>query len=77
MAVSPTVVGAARGALEAAAIAAVGVAVVALGEVEAAELVPFVPAALLALRTIEGIIDDNIDPTKQRGVLGGTPSTPP
>lgn len=65
----PVVVAFLRGALEAAVLAVIGVAVVALGDVTTGQLAPWAPIALLALRQIEGLVDQKIDPTTQR--LGG------
>lgn len=74
--VPPWLVAFLRGLLEAAVLAAIGAAIVALGEVEAGELAPWAPIGVLALRQIEGLADQRIDPTRQRAALGGSPITP-
>lgn len=66
----PTVVALVRGILEAAALAAVFALYqgVAGGDLPlSAELTPL---ALLGLRTLEGVLDSRIDPSKERGKLG-------
>lgn len=68
--VSPTIVALLRGILEAAALAVIGVLVVAIGDVTTGDLAPWAPIGLLALRQVEGLVDKAIDPTKQR-VAGG------
>jgi len=74
--VPPWLVALFRGLLEAAVLAAIGAAIVALGEVSAGELAPWAPLGVLALRQIEGLADQKIDPTRQRAALGGSPITP-
>lgn len=63
--VPPTVVAFLRGALEAAALAVIGVAITALGDVTTGQLAPWAPVALLALRQLEGVADQ-LDPTRKR-----------
>jgi hypothetical protein len=70
--ISPWVVALLRGALEAALLAVVAVAVTALTAVTTGDLAPYAPFAVLLLRQAEGVIDQRVDPTKQR-VIGGTP----
>lgn len=74
--VPPWLVALVRGLLEAAVLAVIGAAIVALGEVTAGDLAPWAPVGILALRSLEGIADQRIDPTRQRGTLGGTSVTP-
>jgi hypothetical protein len=70
----PVVVAAARGVIEAIVLAVIAGAVMFLGSVDLGTLAPYAPAAFLALRVIEGKVDETIDPTRQRGTLGGTPA---
>lgn len=72
--VSPAIVALLRGAVEAAVLAVIGVVVVALGDVTTGELARWAPAGLLALRSLEGLADKAIDPTRQR-LAGGAPAT--
>lgn len=74
MPTSPAVVAFLRGLLEAVVLAVLGFLIVALGDVEGGDLAPWAPIGLLALRQLEGLADEKIDPTKQRGPLGGAPS---
>lgn len=69
-AVSPAVVALLRGVIEAALLAAVGALVLAVSEVTTGQLAPWAPIAILVLRQAEGVIDEVVDPTRQR-VLGG------
>jgi hypothetical protein len=69
--ISPWLVAFLRGAAEAALLAVVAVAITALSEVTAGDLAPYAPFAVLLLRQAEGVIDQKVDPTKQRA-LGGT-----
>jgi hypothetical protein len=62
---TPAVVAFLRGAIEAAVLAAIGVAIVALGDVTAGQLAPWSPIGLLALRQVEGLAD-GIDPARRR-----------
>lgn len=71
--VRPRVVAFLRGAAEAAALAIIGVAAAALTDLDGGDLAPWAPIGLLALRQIEGFVDDVIDPSHQR-VLGGRPA---
>lgn len=75
MPTKPAVVALIRGVIEAAVIAAIGGAIVWLGSVDLGTLAPLAPIAVLALRAFEGIVDQVIDPTVQRGVLGGAPAS--
>lgn len=70
----PALVGLARGAAEAAAIAALGVLVAWLGIVDLGPWNFALPSMLLGVRALEGVADDYIDPSVQRGRLGGTPA---
>lgn len=73
MPTSPVVVGLIRGVIEAALIAALEVVAAA---VLGADLGPYAAAAPLivyAIRQGEAIVDQRVDPTKQRGPLGGAP----
>lgn len=72
----PAVVAGLRGLVEAMILAAVGWLTVEVSAVDVGQLAPFAPVALLALRQLEGLIDQRIDPTRQR-VCGGTPVSPP
>lgn len=67
----PALVATLRGLLEAAVLAVLGAVVVAVGDVTTGALAPWAPVALLALRQVEGFIDQRIDPTVQRGLGGG------
>lgn len=69
--VRPALVALARAALEAAVLAVVGVLIVALGDVSTGDLAPWAPIGVLVLRQLEGLADEYIDPTRQRGPLGG------
>lgn len=64
------IVALARGIAEAAALAAIGVAITALTDIDGGQLAPWAPIGVLALRQLEGIVDDHIDPTKPRRVVG-------
>lgn len=75
MPTKPSIVALVRGVIEAAVITAIGGAIVWLGSVDLGTLAPFAPIAVLALRALEGIADQAIDPTVQRGVLGGAPAS--
>lgn len=75
--VPPWLVALFRGLLEAALLAAVAALIVWLGEADLGDLAPWAPIAVLALRQAEGIIDERVDPTRQRGPLGGRPAAPP
>jgi hypothetical protein len=74
MPTKPVIVGFFRGIAEAAAITGIGLLVSWLTTADLNELSAFVPAAVLGLRTLEGVADQRIDPTTQRGVLGGKPA---
>lgn len=67
----PALVAVLRGVLEAAVLAAIGAAVVALGDLELGAGATWAPVAVLVLRTLEGVADERIDPTRQRAPLGG------
>jgi hypothetical protein len=69
---APALVGLLRGAAEAAAVAAVGVVVDWLTTADLGDYAVWAAPAVLVLRTVEGIADQRIDPTKQRGRLGGS-----
>jgi hypothetical protein len=69
---APALVAALRGIIEAALLTAVAVVIDLLSGVDAGDLAPYVPIAVLALRATEGLIDQKVDPTKQRNALGGT-----
>lgn len=73
MPTKPSIVALARGVIEAAVITAIGGAITWIGSVDLGTLAPFAPIAVLALRAAEGIVDQIIDPSVQRGVLGGAP----
>lgn len=62
---SPALVAFLRGLAEAVILAAIGVAITALSEVTAGDLAPWTPVALLALRQLEGVVDQ-IDETRKR-----------
>lgn len=69
----PLAVAAARGILEAAAIAAIGAAYLWLGSADLGDSwAHWAPVGMLVLRTLEGWADENIDTTKERGTLGRT-----
>ena len=70
----PVVVAFLRGLLEAVVLAVLGFLIVSLSEVDGGELAPWAPIGLLVLRQLEGLADERIDPTKQRGPLGGAPA---
>lgn len=73
MPTKPAVVGFLRGVLEGVLIAALGVLVAAVSELDFGEWNIVLPVVLLGARTVEGIIDHKVDPTRQRGRLGGGP----
>lgn len=75
--VSPAIVGFVRGLIEAIILAGLVGAANALDADLPVELAPYGAAAIALLRTIEGVIDSRIDPSRQRGVLGGAPAVPP
>lgn len=75
MPTSPAVVGFIRGLIEGVVIAALVAVVAALADLPA-DLVPYAGALVALIRTVEGIADAKIDPTRQRGVLGGKPAEP-
>lgn len=62
-----------RGLLEAILLAIIAVIIDFLTSADIRDLAPYSPIALLLLRQAEGIVDQRIDPTVQRGVLGGAP----
>lgn len=68
--VRPALVALARAAIESAVLAVIAVAVTALSDVDLG-LGAWAPVAVLALRTLEGVADERIDPTRQRRLLGG------
>lgn len=70
----PAVVALVRGVLEAAVLAGLGALTVWLTSADLGQLAPWSPVALLALRQIEGLADERIDPSVQRGPLGGKPT---
>ena len=72
--VSPAVVGFVRGLIEAAVLAAVVGLSNALGADLPTELAAYGAAGMALLRTVEGVLDAKIDPSRQRGVLGGVPA---
>jgi hypothetical protein len=72
-AVAPWVVAFLRGLAEAAVLAVIGAAIVALSEVSAGQLAPVAPIGVLVLRQLEGVADQLIDQTKQR-LTGGAPA---
>lgn len=67
---SPMVVAAARGILEAAILAALGAAATALTDLDG-EAALYAPIAIAAVRFIEGVVDNRIDPARHRRLLGG------
>jgi hypothetical protein len=69
--ISPWMVALFRGVLEAALLAAVAVVITAVSAVDGGDLAPYAPFAVIVLRQLEGVIDQRVDPTKQR-VTGGT-----
>lgn len=75
--VSPAVVGFVRGLIEAAILAAIVGVANALDADLPSELAPYGAALVALLRTIEGVVDARLDPSRQRGVLGGGPVVPP
>lgn len=74
MATRPRVVGFLRGVTEGAAIGAIGVVAALLTELDLGQWNIALPVIMLGARTLEGFVDDRIDPTVQRGRLGGTPA---
>lgn len=66
----PWAVGLARGVVEAAVMAGLGVLALQLSSAPPAALVPFVPLGLVIIRYLEGVAD-NIDPAKQRDPNAG------
>lgn len=75
MPTSPAVVGFVRGLIEGVVIAALAALVAGIADLPA-DLAPYAGALVALVRTVEGIADRRIDPTKQRGVLGGKPAEP-
>jgi hypothetical protein len=71
--ISPWVVALLRGVLEAALLAAVAVLITAASSITTGDLAPYAPFAVVLLRQAEGVIDQRVDPTKQR-VIGGAPA---
>ena len=69
---APVLVALLRGLLEAVVLGAIGAVYVFVTDQDFGSLNVLVPAALAGLRTLEGIADQRIDPTKQRGRLGGS-----
>lgn len=69
----PTLVALFRGIIEAVVLAVLGVLISLLTSADLGQLAPMAPVGLLVLRQAEGIFDQRIDPTAQRGVLGGAP----
>ena len=65
----PALVGALRGGLESAVLAGLAYLGVELTRLDWGELAAFVPAALLGIRTLEGLADQFIDPKQNRRVL--------
>lgn len=76
MPTKPAVVALLRGLIEAALLAATGGLLVWMEATNWGDLAPFAIPAVLAVRAGEGLIDQKIDPTTQRGKLGGAPSIP-
>lgn len=73
----PAVVGALRGAIEAGVVAAIGFLAATVNAFEAPDQWKWViPGVIFGLRTAEGFVDQKIDPSVQRGKLGGGPATP-
>lgn len=69
----PTLVAFFRGLVEAILLAIIAIIIDFLTSADIRDLAPYSPIALLLLRQAEGIVDQRIDPTVQRGVLGGAP----
>lgn len=70
--VSPLTVSIVRGVAEAVVLALIAALVVALGDVSAGSLAPYAPIGLLVLRTLEGVVDNKLDPGVKR--LSGAPA---
>lgn len=68
----PAVVAMLRGLIEAALLAAVAGLIVWLSSTDLGDLAWAAAPGVLVLRAAEGWIDEHIDPTAQRGPLGGT-----
>ena len=68
----PALVALTRAIIEAIVLAIIGVLIVALTEVDSGQLAPWAPIGVLALRQLEGLADERIDPSKARGTLGRT-----
>jgi hypothetical protein len=66
----PALVALVRGIIEAAALTAIGAVITWASSADLGTLAPWAPIGLLALRQLEGIVDQKIDPSVQR-VLGG------
>lgn len=66
---SPMVVGIVRGVVEAAVLAGIGALIVALGDVDGVVAI-YAPIGIALLRSLEGLVDHKIDPSKQRTLLG-------
>ena len=73
--VSPLAVGILRGIAEAAVLAALSVVIVAVGDVEAGTLGIYGPLLVAVIRSVEGAIDNKLDPGVKR--LSGAPVTLP
>lgn len=74
MGTKPAVVGFLRGVIEGVLIAALGVVVAAVTALDLGEWNVVLPVVVTLARTVEGWIDQRVDPTKQRGLLGGRPA---
>lgn len=74
MGTKPAVVGFLRGVIEGVLIAALGVVVAAVTALDLGEWNVVLPVVVTLARTVEGWIDQHVDPTEQRGLLGGRPA---
>lgn len=62
----PLTIGAARGVLEALVLGAIAGVVAWVGNVDLGEWAVFAPGILFLLRTLEGWVDDRVDPSTDR-----------
>lgn len=66
---TPLMVGIARGVLEAVVLAAITAVIASITELGGEAL--WVSPVIAVIRSIEGAVDNSIDPTKERRLLGG------
>lgn len=66
----PMIVAVARGILEAVAVAIIATLYAAVVDGSLSLPAQLSPLAVLGLRTLEGVVDERIDPDKERGRLG-------